>query len=187
MTGNCSSLGVGTTPGCSSIADSPDDTFAERPVCASADRAKRPKAAVQTASSHAALQLSRTTDLIHGLSGVCFSSNVSIELKIAAPKLMSAIVHAHFGHRCRVWPRHSWKTCALSVGAQASGRRASCFNYLAQAKPNDARLDDPAPARWEITGAGQRTPYLATLLRKCSNLMVARADATRFSGAKRTT
>src|SRR5215467_10132057 len=88
MAGNCSSPGVGTTPGCSSIADSPADAFGERPVCASADSAMRPKAAVQTASSHGALQLYRTNGLIRGLSGIWFSSNVSIELKIATPKFI---------------------------------------------------------------------------------------------------
>src|SRR5215469_13854185 len=95
MAGNCSSPGVGTTPGCSSIADSPDDAFGERPVCASADSVMRPKAAVLTASSHAALHLHRTNDRIRGLFGVCFSSNASIGLKIAAPTFIFTIVEAH--------------------------------------------------------------------------------------------
>src|SRR6516225_570828 len=146
MGGNCSSPGVGTTPGCSSIADSADDAFGERPVWASADSVMRPKTAVQTASNHAALQLHRTTDPIRGLIGVCPSSNVSIGLKTAAPaapKFMFIIVHAHLCRRCRVCHAHHCQARALFIGAQASGRRASCFNCLAQAKPNDVSVDDP--------------------------------------------
>ena len=145
MAGNCSSLGVGTTPGCSSIADSPDDALGERPVCASADRAMRPKAAVHTASSHGAMQLYRTTHPIRGLSGVCFSSPVPIELKDCGSKVhicdysrpprspLSRIAYAFL------------QTRAFAIGAQASDKRASCFNCLAQAKPDDVRLDDPDP------------------------------------------
>ena len=57
------------------------------------------------------------------------------------------IIYAPLRRRCRVQRTPSWQPWASASGAQASDRHASCFNYLAQAKPNDVRLDDSDPTR----------------------------------------